>query len=112
MAAMHSSGVWTWPHETLLVKAKTHGKVVYHMTFAGAKGQVHAPVNPTRVALERGRSRMNQQSHASLPPLQPRNVSSLHPCVTLERAAAAMSALPEPPRWSLGDVSLPAWTER
>jgi len=66
MAAMHSSGVWTWPHETLLVKAKTHGKVVYHMTFAGAKGQVHAPVNPTRVALEMGRSRMNQQSHAVL----------------------------------------------
>ena len=66
MAAMHSRGVWTWPHATLLVKAKTHGKVVFPMTFAGAKGHVHAPMNPTRVALERGRSRMNQQRHAIL----------------------------------------------
>ena len=66
MAAMHSSGVWTWPPETLLVKAKTYGKVVFPMTFADAQGHVHAPVNPTRVALEMGRSRLNQQSHAIL----------------------------------------------
>src|SRR5262249_55722953 len=47
---------------TLLVNSKTHGKVVLHMTFESATGQVRFPVKPTRVALEIGRCRINQQS--------------------------------------------------
>jgi hypothetical protein len=30
--------------------------------------------------------------------------------VALARSAPAMPQMSEPPRWSLGDVSLPAWT--
>src|SRR5262249_21766848 len=55
--------VQTVPRPTLLVNSKTHGKVALRMTFEGAKGQVCSLVNPTRVALEIGRCRINQQSH-------------------------------------------------
>ena len=48
--------------KALLVNAKMHEKVVLHMTFKGAKGQVCSPVKPTRVALEIDRCRINQQS--------------------------------------------------
>ena len=47
---------------TLLVNSKTHDKVVLHMTFEGAIGQVRSPMKPTRVALEIGCCRINQQS--------------------------------------------------
>jgi hypothetical protein len=47
---------------TLLVNSKTHEKVVLHMTFEGAIGQVRSPMKPTRVALGIGCCRINQQS--------------------------------------------------
>src|SRR5438067_13742027 len=45
------------------------------------------------------------------PTLQRRPVSSIHPYLTMERSPTAMSPLSEPQHWSLGYVSLPAWTE-
>ena len=48
---------------------------------------------------------------ASPPPLQPRNVSILHPYVALERSAPPMSSVSEPQRRALGHLSRPAGPE-
>src|SRR5215831_4378730 len=44
------------------------------------------------------------------PTPQRRPVSGLHPYAAVERSSPPMSPVPEPPCWSLGDLSLPAWT--
>src|SRR5919108_1389967 len=45
---------------------------------------------------------------AFAPPLQRCTVSSLHPYAPVERSPAPMSPVPEPPRWTMGDVPLSA----
>src|SRR5262245_27711174 len=47
---------------------------------------------------------------ASAPTLQRRYVSIVYPCVALARSAPAMPQMSEPPRRSLGHLSLPART--
>src|SRR5262245_15054929 len=53
--------------------------------------------------------------HASALPsastLQRRTVPSVHPYSPVERSAAAMSALPEPPHWRLGYVPVSTWLQ-
>ena len=46
-----------------------------------------------------------------LPPLQRRTVPSLHPYAAVERPSPAMSAMPEPPHWTLGHVPIPPWVQ-
>src|SRR5215831_11076780 len=44
------------------------------------------------------------------PTPQRRPVPGVHPYAAVERSSPAMPQTSEPPCWSLGDISLPAWT--